>query len=59
MMNNALSNDKIQKVNNFEYVADEFPIWANKKDVSDCVFQKDGIPKRLDLCFFDIPYIAD
>ena len=59
MLNNALNEDKVQHVNNFSYVVEEFPIWANKKDVNDSCFNNEGIPTRLDLCFFDISYITD
>lgn len=59
MMNNALKKEKAQKVNNFVYVAEEFPIWANKAKIAESIFEKEGIPNKLDLCFFDISYITD
>jgi hypothetical protein len=59
MMNNALKKEKAQKVNNFVYAAEEFPIWANKAKIAESIFEKEGIPNKLDLCFFDISYITD
>ena len=59
MTNSALNKSKSKKVNNFIYVAEEFPIWANKAEIAKSCFDKNGIPNKLDLCFFDISYITD
>ena len=59
MINNPLKRHKIQKVKDFEYIAEEFPIWANKAEIAKNVFDANGIPNRLDLCYFDISYITD
>ena len=44
MINNALNEDKVQQVNAFEYVVEEFSIWASKSEVAGKVFNTDGIP---------------
>ena len=59
MINNALNDSKVQQVSSFEYVVEEFSIWASKSEVAKSVFNVEGIPQRLKLCFFDIPYITD
>ena len=59
MVNNPLKRLKIQKVKDFEYIVEEFPIWANKAEIAKSVFDEKGIPNRLALCYFDISYITD
>ena len=59
MLNQPLREEQTRSVNRFEYIAEEFPIWADKREVGKRVFNPDGIPRRLELCFFDIPYIVD
>ena len=45
--------------NGYNYVIQEFPIWVNKSRVARECFNPKGFPKRLKLCFFDIPNIND
>ena len=59
MLNNPLKPELIKRVKRFDYIAEEYPIWADKAKIAEGVFEKDGIPIKLDLCFFDISYITD
>ena len=56
---NELYNEKKSVVKGYEYAIEEFPIWVDKKRVSDSLFDPKGFPKKLRLCFFDIPNIMD
>ena len=44
MINNALNDSKVQQVSSFEYVVEEFSVWASKSEVAKSVFNVEGIP---------------
>ena len=59
MVSNTLYQAKINVTHGWEYSVEEFPIWVDKAKVAKELFNPKGFPKRLRLCFFDIPNISD
>ena len=59
MMANELYEHKKLVVSGYEYAIEEFPIWVDKSRVARELFDPKGFPKKLRLCFFDIPNISD
>ena len=59
MMANELYEHKKQIATGHEYAIEEFPIWVDKARVERELFDPKGFPKKLRLCFFDIPNISD
>ena len=56
---NDLLEDKKLVAKGYEYAIQEFPIWVDKSKVAQKLFNLKGFPKKLRLCFFDIPNITD
>ena len=56
---NDLQEDKKLMARGHEYAIQEFPIWVDKARVADELFNLKGFPKKLRMCFFDIPNITD
>ena len=54
-----LRSDRKLMARGHEYALQEFPIWADKAVVAEELFDAKGFPRRLRLCFFDIPNCAD
>ena len=59
MVSNELVTEKKAVANGYQYAIEEFPIWVDKSRVAKELFNPNGFPKRLRLCFFDIPNIND
>ena len=59
MMANELYGEKKSVVKGYEYAIEEFPIWVDKSKVVEKLFDPKGFPKKLRLCYFDIPHISD
>ena len=56
---NALAEEKKEVANGYSYAIEEFPVWVDKSRVVKTLFNPKGFPKKLRLCFFDIPNITD
>ena len=56
---NDLKPERKLKAKGFEYALQEFPIWANKTTVAKELFNSKGFPKRINICYFDIPNCTD
>ena len=56
---NDLKPERKLKAKGFEYALQEFPIWANKTIVAKELFSSEGFPKRINICYFDIPNCTD
>ena len=56
---NDLKPERKLKAKGFEYALQEFPIWANKTIVAKELFSSKGFPKRINICYFDIPNCTD
>lgn len=59
MLSNELIKSKRGIANGYTYAIEEFPIWVSKSRVAKELFDPKGFPKKLRLCFFDIPNIND
>lgn len=59
MVANELLESRKAVANGYQYATEEFPIWVDKAKVANELFDPKGFPKRLRLCFFDIPNISD
>ena len=56
---NDLNADKKLTTQGYEYALGEFPIWANKVTVLKELLDENSFPRRIRLCYFDIPNCAD
>ena len=59
MVSNELITVKKRIANGYQYAIEEFPIWVDKSRVAKELFNPKGFPRKLRLCFFDIPNISD
>ena len=59
MVANELAEEKKTVANGYSYAIEEFPVWVDKSRVAKALFNPKGFPKKLRLCFFDIPNITD